>query len=286
MGIPPRLDFTRNSYALSHAYVPEHIPALMVSISKASPFLIEDFLGFTKDNWVILVGYPLETSFDSAKCDDLLARILARYHPEYLWFIGPEIPPSLSKRCRERQSDRYYRLDLTQGTVKPSLERKANQTAKILTVESDHTFSQEHQSLVDELIRRESLPPMISELYRSMPEYIANSETALVLNARTAQNVLTAFFVVECGAEKFDTYVLGCHSKKHYVPHASDLLFAEMISGARHRGKAEINLGLGVNAGIRRFKTKWGGLPYLNYEFCESYYGPHEAISVLWELPW
>jgi hypothetical protein len=38
---------------------------------------------------------------------------------------------------------------------------------------------------------------------------------------------------------------------------------------AREYGKGYINLGLGVNPGIRRFKEKWGGKPSLPYEFCE-----------------
>jgi lipid II:glycine glycyltransferase (peptidoglycan interpeptide bridge formation enzyme) len=114
-----------------------------------------------------------------------------------------------------------------------------------------------------------------------MPKYVNLNETACILNARDARGGLSAFFVLEQAAEQFDTYLLGCHSKKNYMPHASDLLFAEMISYARERGKPAINLGLGVDEGIRRFKIKWGGLPYLNYEFCECYYGPPGPISIL-----
>jgi hypothetical protein len=44
-----------------------------------------------------------------------------------------------------------------------------------------------------------------------------------------------------------------------------------MIELTREQGKKEINLGLGVNEGIRRFKEKWGGVPFLNYEECEYY---------------
>jgi hypothetical protein len=33
--------------------------------------------------------------------------------------------------------------------------------------------------------------------------------------------------------------------------------------------KTYIHLGLGVNAGIRRFKAKWGGVPTRRYEMCE-----------------
>ena len=97
---------------------------------------------------------------------------------------------------------------------------------------------------------------------------------------RDARGALTAFFAVERAATQFDTYVLGCHSKKHYAPHASDLLFARMIEDARAHAKPFINLGLGVNPGITRFKTKWGGAPYLKYEFCECYYGT-ETISIV-----
>jgi len=277
----PAFDPSHERYALSRAYVPEHIPALMATVSRAAPFLVEDYLGYAKDNWLIFVAYPLETPFDPALCDERIVRILELHHPEYLWFIGPEIPPSLANSCRSRQSDQYLRLDLAGWKIKSSLQREVNQAAKSLTVEHAREFTREHQSLVDELTRRAELPPLVAELYRSMPAYVAGCESALVLNARDAKGKLSAFFVIECAAERFDAYVLGCHSKKRYIPHASDLLFAEMIAYARERGKSEINLGLGVNAGIRRFKTKWGGVPYLKYEFCECYYGPPEGLSIL-----
>ena len=49
------------------------------------------------------------------------------------------------------------------------------------------------------------------------------------------------------------------------MPGASDLLFHEMVNLARAEGKMAVNLGLGVDAGIRRFKEKWGGEPFLDY---------------------
>ena len=85
-----------------------------------------------------------------------------------------------------------------------------------------------------------------------MPDYVARSSSACTLDARDKNGKLSAFFVVELGAKKFSTYVLGVHSKKHYVPHASDLLFQEMIKLTREHGKDTINLGLGVNEGIQK----------------------------------
>jgi hypothetical protein len=39
-----------------------------------------------------------------------------------------------------------------------------------------------------------------------------------------------------------------------------------MVNIAQAGGKSAINLGLGINSGIRRFKEKWGGVPFLRCE--------------------
>jgi hypothetical protein len=271
-------------YILTRAYVPEHIVNLMVSISRGEPFFIEDHLGFVKDNWLIFVGYPLDGNFSQDRCDKTLKQAVETYRPEYLWFIGPQIPASLLDSAKERETDQYYRLDLKQTKPKPSLQRMADKVSKELIVERGHSISKEHEALIAELLKREKLPPRLRELYRAMPYYVAHSSSACVLNARDENGNLSAFFVVELGAKNFSTYVLGSHSKKHYVSHASDLLFLEMIKLTQEHGKNIINLGIGVNAGIRRFKEKWGGIPYLNYEFCERYYGYTRTVSLIKSL--
>jgi hypothetical protein len=272
------------AYILERAFVPEHILNLMVPISKGEPFLKEEHLVFIKDNWLILVGYPLEGNFSQERCERILKQAVETFRPEYLWFIGPEIPPSLQGSCKERQTDQYYKFDLNQTKLKPSLQRVTDKASKELIVERGHSISKEHEALISELLKREKLPPRLRELYRAMPDYVAHSSTACVLNARDKNGKLCAFFVVELGAKNFSTYVLGSHSKKHYVSHASDLLFLEMIKLTREHGKNTINLGLGVNEGIRRFKEKWGGIPFLNYEFCERYYGYTRTVSLIKSL--
>jgi hypothetical protein len=273
-----------DDYILTQAYVPEHIVSLMVPISKGEPFLIEGHLGFAKDNWLILVGYPLDGNFFQERCERILKQAVETFRPEYLWFIGPEVPPSLLESCKERQTDQYYKLDLEQTKPKPSLQRAADKASKELTLERTQSISKEHEGLIAELLKREKLPSRVRELYRAMPYYVAHSSSACVLNARDKNGKLCAFYVVELGAKRFSTYVLGSYSKKHYVPHASDLLFLEMIKLTREHRRNAINLGIGVNEGIRRFKEKWGGIPYLNYEFCERYYGYTRTVSLIKSL--
>ncbi len=269
------------AYILRKAYVPEHIVSLMAGISKGEPFLVEDHLCFAKDNWLIVVGYPLDGNFFGERCGRMLKRAIEAFHPEYLWFIGPEIPPFLLDSSRERETDQYYRLELDRVATKPSLQRIVDKASKELTVERSHSFSKEHETLIAELLKREKLPPRVRELYRAMPDFVVRSPSAFTLNARDSSGRLCAFYVVELGAKTFSTYVLGSHSKRHYVPHASDLLFLEMIKLTREHGKSIIHLGLGVNEGIRRFKKKWGGIPFLKYEFCECFYGADRAGSLI-----
>jgi len=271
-------------YVLTAAYVPEHVVNFMRLISKGEPFLIEDHLSFVKDNWLILVGYPLDGNFFQERCEKILKQALETFRPEYLWFIGPRLPASLLNSCKERETDRYYRLDLEGVKLKPSLLRMADKASKELTVERTHSISKEHEALIGEFLKREKLPPRIKELYRAMSDYMTHSSSSCVLHARDKRGKLCAFFVLELAAKRFVTYVLGSYSKKHYVPHASDLLFLEMIKLTREYGKNIINLGLGVNQGIRRFKEKWGGTPFLSYEFCECFYGTTRTVSLIKSL--
>jgi hypothetical protein len=272
------------TYTLTRAYVPEHVVSLMTLISKGDPFLIEDHLGLVKDNWLILVGYPLDKNYSQERCGRILKQAVETFRPEYLSFIGPEIPPFLLESCTERQTDQYYKLDLSQTEQKPSLLRAAHQASAGLIVERGRSTTREHEALISELLKREKLPERIRELYLATPDYVGRSSTAWTLNAIDKTGKLCAFSVVDIGAGDFSTYVLGAHSKKHYVPHASDLLFLEMINLTREHGKNTINLGLGVNEGIRRFKEKWGGKPYLKYEFCECRYRADKKISLIGAL--
>ena len=271
-------------YILTKAYVPEHIVSLMALISKGDPFLIEDYLGFAKDNWLILVGYPLEKSFSIERCEQVLEKALSSYKPEYLWFIGPEIPSSLSNISTERETDQYFTFDVEATKPKTSLLRVAEKASMELEIEKSHSFSKEHEGLVAEFLKREKLSPRLRELYLAMPNYVPRSKSSCVLNARDRKGRLSAFYVVDLAAKGFATYLLGCYSKKNYVPHASDLLFYEMIALTREAGKGTINLGLGVNEGIRRFKEKWGGVPSLRYVYCEAHYGYTRTTSLIRDL--
>ena len=267
-------------YIREKAYVPEHVIPLMVGISQAEPFFWEDYLFFLKDNWMIFVGYPLGGEFREEAFSAILEKVQNQFQPASLWFIAPGIPESLLPRVQKRETDEYYRLDLRQSGVKRSLQREVEKASLALRVEKHRGWSPEHESLTREFLEKENLNPRVRELYLRMPRVLAHSETSLALSARDSKDNLSAFFVIELGAQKFAAYVVGCYSRSHYVSHASDLLFHEMILLAEENQKKYIHLGLGVNKGIRRFKRKWGGVPDLSYSAGEI--TPRGKMALSW----
>lgn len=271
-------------FILSNAYVPEHIISLMSLISKGEPFLIDSYVIIVKDNLTIFIGYPLDKNFSLKRYEPILNEILKRFKPDFIRFIGPEIPSFLLESSIERQSDQYFLLDIDRTKIKNSLIRMVQKVSSQLSFEITNSYTKEHKELVSEFLKRENLIFQVKELYHCMPYYVTHSKTAYILNARDKKGKLTAFYIVEVGAKRFNTYLLGVYSKRYYLPHASDYLFYKMIELTSEQGKSEIHLGLGVNEGIRRFKEKWGGIPFLRYEYCESSCKKRSNTSLLREL--
>ncbi|HYL82368.1 MAG TPA: hypothetical protein VEU07_16240 [Candidatus Acidoferrum sp.] len=258
----------------------------MTSVSRGEPFLTDGFLRFARDDWAILVGYPLSRKFVLEDLSRIIAATLERHRPEYLWLIAPEVPPAFAPVCRERESDQYFTLGVQGFAPRPALKRIVARAGREAVVERGPRIENDHQQAISEFLERDRPGPRIEKLFLSMADYTAASADVVVLTARRKGGEVAAFYVVDLEADQFATYVVGCHSKKHYVPGASDLLFAEMLAVAREQRKGYIHLGLGVNAGIRRFKEKWGGAPSLRYEFCEHRQGQLGRLLSLLTRPW
>jgi hypothetical protein len=254
---------------LNQAYIPEHLVGLMKSLSGGEPFLIDEFLCFFKRDWLMVIGYPLRSPSTTESLEKAILRGLEKLQPVYAWFMAPEAPPLFSRLCSNRQRDEYYELDLRHHVTSEKLVRIAEKASRELSVTREQRMGDEHRRLIAEFTEKETLSPQARQLYLEMPKVVSQSKSATVLSAWSREGHLAAFYVVELAALRFAAYLIGCFSRQTYASHASDLLFHEMIVLAREEGKSSINLGLGVNEGIRRFKKKWGGIPTLSYEYCE-----------------
>lgn len=254
---------------LSLAYVPEHIPKLMCFLSQADVELIDNnYLLFIGENWFIFIAYPLIESFNIDKIALHVNYALKLHKPKFAWILTQKLPESLNKKFKKIEDDWYFRLDIP-AKIERKLIKTVEKATKNLRVSFDKNFTPQHKVLIEEFLENKVLTENVRQLYIKIPYYVENSDTAFFLNAYDKRDNLTAFYVVEMAAYSFSGYIIGCTSKKNYVPHSSDLLMFELIKLSENQKKRFINLGIGVNEGIRRFKEKWGGVPFLKYETYE-----------------
>ena len=257
------------NYILANAYVPEHIPALVTSLSAGEPILFEDHFVCRKENWIIFIGYPLQQQFKLAKFEDTLERIKREFKPGRISIVAPEISQRISAHCRETNSDYYYTLDVRNPVIRSPVKRNLKKAAQRLSIERAVRMENAHQELTAEFVKRVNPPERVKSLLFKIPQYVGTAPHSFVLNAWCAKEKLAAFYVVDFAAKSFANYIVGCHSKKNYVIGASDLLLLELIKLSKEYHKDCIHLGLGISEGIRRFKEKWGAKPSLSYEMCE-----------------
>ncbi len=276
------------SAVLEKATVPEHSAAFMAAMSGGEPFLSGPYLFIGAEEWLLAVGYPLEGAAGPDRFEEALAQALRRTRARECWAIGTTLPDRL--KAHRREQDTYFVLT-AEAPVPPRLERLAERAAATLTVEEGITFTPAHRRLWAEFMGRVALPPRVRELYARTEAVLQSAPGLSLLNAWDREGNLAACLLLDAAPRRFTSYLLGAHSRTHYTPHASDLLFREMLRRARKSGKEYLHLGLGINDGIRRFKTKWGGRPGLPYEMAEwneggeAGGGVNELMRVLATMP-
>lgn len=244
----------------AHAYLPEHLPDYLGAVSAAEPQLRADHLYLFKGHHLTLIGYPLEGSPDTTP--DVYESLCEDLQPETAAIIAPTIwlPPDAYEA---QPGDHYYRLELPLGTLPQGVAYMVRRAERELRVTLGN-FSREHKKLIKEFVSSHNLPAAQKKIYKGIPGYLKRASTARLLEARKGDH-LVAFNILDLGAAEYAFYLFNFRSGKRGVPGASDLLFLEMTEMARAEGKGIMNLGLGIHSGIRHFKEKWGGKPFLPY---------------------
>jgi hypothetical protein len=240
------------------AYIPEHLPNYVEAVSSAESHLHDDYLCFTRGTHLIFIGYPLKArakkalqSYESA-CE--------RFHPSTAAVIAPRVLfPDQTNDVQPRDS--YYRLDLPVEPLDPELSYMVRRASRELKV-AEGTFGKDHKRMVKDFISGHELTQEHELILGRIPHYLKRSGTARLLEARKGDK-LEAFTIVDLGSANYAFYLFNFRSLEENIPGASDLLFYEMARLALSDDKKAINLGLGVHPGIRRFKEKWGGTPFL-----------------------
>ena len=254
------LNDQERQYIYRHAYLPEHLPDYVRAVSGAEPFLHHNYLYFLGKKHLIFNGYPLGP--DSEPAVRIYDFICERFKPTTVAIIAAAIWLP-AEQYGQVATDSYYRLDLPLAPIDPAVAYMLRRARKDLQV-TRGIFSREHQKIIKAFMADHRFNPRQKYIFKHIPQYLKASTSAVLFEARMEKE-LVAFNIVDLDAADFAFYLFSFRSRKINVPGASDLLFHELVNVAHTAGKKAVNLGLGVNAGIRRFKEKWGGTPFLNY---------------------
>ena len=242
------------------AYVPEHLPDYVAAISGSEPYLFQDYLCYFHRNHLIFVGYPLADN--PAEISRAYPAACERFNPHTVVLVADE-QLSLPEGGNPQPADCYYRLNLPLKSLNPDVAYMVRRAERELKIEVGQ-FGREHKKIIKNFVGRQDLSDEQVHIFKHVKNYMKRSKTAHLLEARKDDR-LVAFSIVDMGSARYAFYQFNLRSARIAVPGASDLLFNEMVRLAQSEGKQAINLGLSVHPGIRRFKEKWGGEPFLNH---------------------
>lgn len=265
-------------YIKSHAYVPEHITSYVIATSQGEPFLFGNYLFYKMKNNLFFIGYPLNGPFKEKVMKEALDAAFKSVKPEHAAFISPKISKLTHDSYHKMESDSYYKLNLSSLNINQKLRNMINRASRELYIEKKQGISDEHIRLISEFLSSHKVDQAMRFIFENIPKYIISTPTAWVFSARDKEGRLAAFDIAEFGAKDCAFYMFNFMSRQCYVPGASDILLYEVIKAVREQGKPFINLGLGVNEGVRFFKKKWGGASFLDYELYR--YQPSNAETL------
>jgi hypothetical protein len=243
------------------AYIPEHLVDYVQAVSEAEPYIHEGYLCFLRGDLLILVGYPLPSDFHGNEERNIYAVMESardRFDPATIDVMAPGIQPT-------EGSDEYFVLDLPLSGPKPEEAYMLRRAGRELTV-GEAAFSKEHETLIEAFITEREPGESHQQIFRSIPRYLAASKSTRLLETRKGAELIS-FTIVDLGSADYGFYLFNFRSRRAHVPGATDLLFYEMAKLAVKAGKRRLNLGLGVNDGVRRFKEKWGAKPFLRCDW-------------------
>ncbi len=248
------------------AYIPEHLVDYVTAISGAEPFLLGGYLSYRSGKHLNVIGYPLSGKFSVSALERILDKAVDRFKPESVSIIAQKLPAIEEEAVTARSSDSYYVLDVKKLEKRKKLRSLLRRAGREAVIKRE-SFGKGHRDLVKAFLGSRSLDEANRYILEKIPEYSSRSNTAVLFSARNSRGELSAFNIFDYGSTNYAFYMFSFFSREHYIPGASDLLFNEAVKLAGERGKGRVNMGLGINPGVARFKKKWGAMHELKYEF-------------------
>lgn len=244
------------------SYIPEHNYLYVSGISDLEPKFFRPYLTYESTESLLIIGYPINGEFDERRIKGLMEENKRRGRRNF-----SIISPSMISGYSASNSDFYYILELENLKITQKTRNMIKRAKREVYVQASNVIGDEHKELIEEFVRERSLDERTVWILRRIESYVLKSDEVMIINGRDESGRLIAFNIVDLFSKDYAFFMFSIRRKDGYVPGTSDLLFYEMANLAMKQGKRFLNLGLGINDGVRFFKEKWGGRPFLPYYF-------------------
>lgn len=252
------------AFIREHAYIPEHIIPYGKTVSGLEPSLMEGYLYFFREGGtLVFIGYRLNQPPSSPGMEAILQKVITSHRPAQVAILAPSIPSAYGPPVGK---DHYYSLDLGGLKIPPKVANMIRRASRGLKVTRGRTVEPDHLGQIRVFCETRTIDPETRAIFQRIPAYLEASPEAAVFTARDREDTLVAFDIADFWPNHYAFYMFNFRSSRHPYPGASDFLLQEIIAEAKLRGKSRINLGLGINAGVTFFKTKWGARLFLPHE--------------------
>ncbi|MDF1591896.1 MAG: GNAT family N-acetyltransferase [Desulfobacterales bacterium] len=262
------------------AVVPEQVISYVRSVAGSRPRLFGACVGYETEGQLVLIGYPLHDPVDSNAMSHAVDQALKIPGLQKITVISPTRPPQAPGKIRSGRDD-YFVLPVPAPPPAAKLRNLLRRADRELTIEHGRQLEHDHQALVDRFLSQRTLAAGTRRIFRQIPRYLQASPGSMLVSARTAGGRLAAFAVGEYASLHTALFMFCFRDPSLAPPGSSDRVFSGLMDEAARRGHTRMNLGLGVNAGIRFFKRKWGAQPFLPCIQTEWEIKPADPVSRL-----
>ena len=261
-------------FIYEYAYIPEHLPNYFISFSdsKLNFNYKNQFIYYYSKNDLRIIGYPLKNNFQENIFIELLTKLVNQYKPNILGVITPKKLINYPYKINHYEFDHYYILHIKRIKMNKKLRNIIKRAEREVVINITREIKSIHKRLIKDFCKRKRISNTYVKMFSKIPNYIKSSRNAYVIEA-WKKDKLIAFTIYENVARKYGFYLFNFTSKKEeYIPGTSDLLFKKCVEIALESGKEYINMGLGINEGVKYFKSKWGAKPTLEYNCIITYF--------------
>lgn len=246
-------------------YIPEQIIDYFESISGLTAQIIGDYLLYVNGETLVMIGYPINREYDEEEVTQILQRYLEEGGKRIV-IIAPKLPSSLT--FEEVRTDKYYRLTLPIKHLGKKIRYMISRASRELTIEVGRSLTKNHRELMRDFLKRPDVEEFMKYVCSRLEYYLSKSKTVEIINAFAKNGRLVGFDVVDLPRGRYSFYMFNFIDRgEGYVPGVSDLMLYHFLKISEEERKLYVNMGLGINEGVKRFKIKWGAEAFLPYEY-------------------